>query len=363
MIIRALLFVALMLCSQIAQAGFEKRVSTPPPSVEAPRAPVRPAKEMAPRKTKPSPKPATVVPLAEPVQESVRSVRTPAPEHALEVILDCGDCPELIIVPAGERELGSPDSEAGRRGDEGPQIRWRLQKPLAVGRFEITRGQFAAFTSAANYIPAASCGEFDGKQWSYSLARRWSAPGFHQEDTHPVVCVSNSDINAYLTWLSNKTGRKYRLPSELEWEFAARAGRAEVRPGGRSLSASCKYANIADLSFQCSDNFVATSPVGQFPPNDFGLHDMIGNASEWVDGCYTETLFEDLHKKHATGGGRAGDGLFDSLASGLGLCRKVARGGSWQSGPEDARHAARESFDTFAGGNNRTGFRVVREVQ
>jgi hypothetical protein len=97
-----------MLCSQIAQAGFEKRVSTPPPSVEAPRAPVRPAKEMAPRKTKPSPKPATVVPLAEPVQESVRSVRTPAPEHALEVILDCGDCPELIIVPAGSVNWAHP---------------------------------------------------------------------------------------------------------------------------------------------------------------------------------------------------------------------------------------------------------------
>ena len=363
MTLRALSLVALMLCSQFAHAGFEKRATTPPSNVEAPRAPARPVREAAPRKAKPSPKPVIAVPPAEPVPESVKSVRAPAPAPAPEVIRDCRDCPELVIVPAGEVELGSPDSEAGRRSDEGPQIRWQLQKPLAVGRFEITRGQFAAFTRAANYIPALPCGEFDGKEWSYSMTRRWSAPGFHQEDTHPVVCVSSSDITAYLTWLSNKTGRKYRLPSELEWEYAARASRSEMRPGGRSIATSCAYANIADALFECTDNFVATSPAGQFRPNDFGLHDVIGNVSEWVDGCYSDTLFETMHKKQSAGGGNVLGGLFESLAAGVGLCSKVARGGSWQSGPDDARLAARETFDTFPGGNNRTGFRVVREAQ
>ena len=360
MTFRALPLVALMLCSPFADAGFEKRETTPPPTVEAPRAPARPPREAAPRKPRPAPRPTVAVPSTESAPEPVRSVSTPVP--APEVVRDCADCPELVIIPAGEIALGSPDSEAGRRSDEGPQIRWQLQKPLTVGRFEITRGQFAAFTRSANYVPAMPCGEFDGKAWSYGLTRRWSAPGFHQEDTHPVVCVSNSDITAYLTWLSSKTGRKYRLPSDLEWEYAARAGRADVRPGGRAGATPCAYANIADAAFQCTDHFVATSPVGQFRPNDFGLHDVIGNVAEWVDGCYSENLFETLHKKQASGGGNVLDGFFDSLASGVGLCRKVARGGSWQSGPDEARLAARETFDTFSSGNNRTGFRVVREA-
>lgn len=357
MINRALPFVALVLCSQIAQAGFEKRDKTPPPTADAP---ARPVKEAPPRKARPAPKPVVATPPPESVVvEPARVVNTIT--RVPEVVRDCSDCPELVIVPEGEVELGSPDDEVGRRKDEGPQILWRLQKPLAVGRFEVTRGQFEAFTRSANYIPAQSCGEFDGKSWSYSMTRRWNAPGFQQDDAHPVVCVSNSDITAYLTWLSNKTGMKYRLPSEFEWEYLARAGRTEIRPGGRPRAASCLHANIADTEPQCADRFPVTSPVGQFRPNDFGLHDAIGNAAEWVDGCYSETLFETMKKQSKAGG--SGLGFFDSLAAGVGLCRKVARGGSWQSSRDEARIAAREAFDTFAGGNNRTGFRVVRDVQ
>ena len=289
------------------------------------------------------------------------SSQTPAPGT---VFRDCPDCPDMVVIPPGSFVMGSPENEAGRDKDEGPQHPVTIAYTLAVGRYEVTRGQYAQFVRESTYAPAAgNCWYWDGdagKAKNDDPSKAWHSPGFRQEDSHPAVCVSWGDAKAYAAWLSRKTGRNYRLLTETEWEYSARTGSSAARPWGEESSQACTYANVGDLArsrmvppgegkrwqyHDCDDRYGYTAPVGSYAPNRFGLYDMIGNVWEWTEDCWNETY-----------AGAPTDGS----AWLTGDCaRRVFRGAGWRNLPRLARSANREWFtagsrvDTF-------GFRLAR---
>lgn len=231
-----------------------------------------------------------------------REFTLPAPVFdrvALAPFRDCADCPELVKLPAGRFEMGSPyQSPEGSFDDEFP-LRWVEVGEFAIGRFELTRGQFAAFARETGHKPAAGCNVVVARDKTTAvtldLARGWADPGFAQGDDHPVTCLNRADAMAYLAWLSRKTGERYRLPSEAEWEYAARAHSAGRRPWGQEANSACWFTNLADARFHlafgsseavCDDGHAHTAPVGQFRANAYGLHDMLGNVAEMVEDCH-----------------------------------------------------------------------------
>ena len=133
---------------------------------------------------------------------------------------DCPDCPEMIVIPAGSFLMGSPDDEEGRYKDEGPRRLVRIEKPFAIGKYEVTRREFEAFIRETGRDMGGDCWYWDSEESKPKKggARSWRSPGFGQTDLDPVVCVSWEDAKMYVEWLSDKTGKRYRLPSESEWE-------------------------------------------------------------------------------------------------------------------------------------------------
>lgn len=233
--------------------------------------------------------------------------------------------------------MGSPPDETGGDADERPRHRVRVGA-FSLGKYEVTRAQFAAFVQATGH-QATDCYAWNGKQWEKKEGASWRSPGYAQEDTHPAVCVSFNDAVAYARWLSRTTGRSYRLPTEAEWEYAARAGTTTARYWGNDPDAACGYANVGDQAakrtftnwtiHECSDGYVYTAPVGSFRANRFGLHDMLGNAWEWTCSAYTEGGYD----------GSEGQGTNDAKA------RRAVRGGSWLNKPVYVRSAHRDGND------------------
>jgi formylglycine-generating enzyme required for sulfatase activity len=204
---------------------------------------------------------------------------------ARQVFRDCPDCPQMVIVAAGTFTMGAPANEPGFFAIEGPQRKVTVPR-FALGRYDVTRGQYALFVAATGRRTAKGC------EWSQRKAgdadAAWNNLGYEQQDNHPVVCVSLKDAQDYAEWLSRQTGRAYRLPTEAEWEYAARAGSTTAYPWGDQ--ASHDQANYgADKCCgplkQGSDAWAYTSPVGSFPANAFGLFDMNGNVLQWVQDC------------------------------------------------------------------------------
>lgn len=284
--------------------------------------------------------------------KTTRAAQTP---KAGKVFRDCPSCPEMVIIPAGVFNMGSPDSEAKRDDNEGPVHSVKIAT-FAMGRSEITRGQFAAFVKKTNYNPGDKCWTLDNGKFK-ERGNNWLKPGYPQDDTHPVTCVNWNDAKAYVEWLSRRTGKKYRLPTEAEWEYAARSNTSTARHWGENPVDACGYANAADKSAQaaihgatswsvhnCTDGFAYTSPVGSFKPNAFRLNDMLGNVWEWTEDSYHDSY------KDAPVNGSAWQGN---------VAKRVLRGGSWNNSPQDVRAAIRSSdkpalrFSIF-------GFRVVR---
>lgn len=279
-------------------------------------------------------------------------------------------CPRMVVVTAGSFTIGAPPNEPGRYQEEGPQRRVNIRS-LAIGKFDVTRAQWAAFASATNRITNLGCA-WTGQPMSVEgdPAASWKNPSFAQDDSHPVVCVSWSDARDYLHWLSERTGRTYRLLSEAEWEYAARAGTTTAFPWG--ASASHDYANYG--ADKCCgglatgrDRWVATSPVGSFPANAFGLYDMNGNVSQWVQDCFANS-YEALSTDGSAYQVNVRLKLTGELASmsGTNSCSyRVARGGGWGDFPALVRSAAR-NFAPPPGGVLATyrssgfGFRAAR---
>ena len=134
----------------------------------------------------------------------------------------CPTCPEMVVVPNGKLTMGSPESEPERDSDE-DQVLVSIAKSFAVGKFAVTRGEFAAFIEETAYKTDNGCYTWSGTEWK-QLDKSWRTPGFAQDDRNPVVCVNWNDAKAYAAWLSNKTGKTYRLLSEAEREYVTRAG-------------------------------------------------------------------------------------------------------------------------------------------
>jgi formylglycine-generating enzyme required for sulfatase activity len=218
------------------------------------------------------------------------------------VLQDCADCPQMVVVPAGGFTMGFDGGEQGR--PEGPRREISLARPFALGRFEITHAQYAAFVAATGHDSGPGCyGPLkagDTGAWTWYEAATWRDPsggsGQRPAAEEPAVCVSWSDAQAYVAWLSRRTGQRYRLPTEAEWEYAARAGSTTEFPWGDDADAGCAWANVYDASTRdasrrsapanCRDRHAGVAPVGAYPANAFGLHDLIGNVWEWTQDCY-----------------------------------------------------------------------------
>ncbi len=274
-----------------------------------------------------------------------------------ETFRDCAECPEMAVIPAGSFTMGSPASEEGREDDEGPRHRVTIPRAFALGKYEVTRAEFAAFVRDTGH-KARGCWVYGGKEWKDDDSKNWRDPNFSQSERDPVVCVNWDDAKKYLRWLSRKTGQDYRLPSEAEWEYAARAGTTTARYWGDAADLACGYANVHDRTSKsengftwthhdCRDGYAKTAPVGSFEANDFGLHDVLGNVWEWVEDCYEKTY--DLAAR-------------DGSAWTTGECsRRVLRGGSWSGSPRFVRAAIRNR-NTAGSRNDSGGFRAARTL-
>ena len=241
--------------------------------------------------------------------------------------LDCVMCPEMVVVPAGSFTMGSPRSEADGDDDERPRRTVTIGSSFAVGVHEVTFAEWDAC------VVAGGCSLYrpDDRGWG--------------RGSHPVINVSWEDAQEYVRWLSEQTGKLYRLLSEAEWEYVARAETQTARYWGEGESEQCRYANGDDSHVRCSDGYAETAPVGTFERNAFGLHDVIGNVREW-----TEDHWNFDHR----------GGPMDGRARGFGDFRtRVLRGGSWLSRPADLRSASRARLPADLR-SSLVGFRVAR---
>ena len=218
---------------------------------------------------------------------------------------DCPTCPEMVVIPAGSFMIGSPENEKWRiskpedGATEGPQRIVHIRQ-FAAAKFDITKEQWAVFVKETNRIMTGGCSwaSLPGdtlQPWELNPLANWNHVGFAQDSSHPVVCINWYDANDYVHWLSKKTGFNYRLLSEAEWEYAARGGSSTAYPWGDT--ASHEYENYGDSTYTAvvlgRDQWLGTSPVGSFPPNQFGLYDMNGNVMQWVEDCFSNS-YQDL---------------------------------------------------------------------
>jgi len=265
---------------------------------------------------------------------------------------DCRECPEMVVIPAGSFRMG--DLSGDGRDNEKPVHQVTISKPFAVGKYEVTRGEFAAFIRESGHNADGSCYVLTGSTWKADSSKNWRNPGFKQTDRDPVVCVSWKDAKAYARWLGRDAGVRYRLLSEAEWEYVARAGSTSKFPFGNSESSLCEHGNTADRSTgfdwrnkSCSDGYgEQTAPGGSFKPNAFGVYDTIGNVYEWTEDCW-----HGNYNGAPTNGG--------AWTSGGECSRRVLRGGSWVNEPWLTRSAYRYRDDS-SNRNNFNGFRVAR---
>ena len=252
-----------------------------------------------------------------------------------------GQGPEMVVIPAGRFRMGCV---SGRdcNDDEMPVHEVSIAEPFAMSKYEVTRGEFGRFVAQAGYRTTAERGGSCSVGGS-SEGMWWNNPGFNQSDTHPVVCVSWDDAVAYVEWLSSETGKRYRLSSEAEWEYAARAGTTTEYSWGNDLGRN--RANCRSCGSRWDDE--QTAPVGSFPANGFGLHDMHGNVDEWVQDCWNY--------------GYAGAPSDGSAWISGNCASRVVRGGSWSYFPWGLRSADRGGIPSDIR-SSLGGFRVARTL-
>lgn len=289
---------------------------------------------------KAAPRPAT--PAATTPVARAEACPPPSAEQAFAatpyaVFRDCADTPEMVSLPGGRFRMGE-------LGDVGLSYERPIREvtiaPFALGKYELT------------FLEWDAC-HADGFCQKQPDDLGWGR-GFH-----PVINVSWLDAQQYVTWLSRKTGQVYRLPSEAEWEYAARAGTETSYPWGESQASTCDYANALDIvghnlrpnwfwSVYCIDGYAFTAPVGSYPPNAWGLYDLQGNVWEWVQDCW--------HNDYT---GAPLDG--SAWISGGDCSKRANRGGGWGNHPRTLRVAKRDA-DSATGYGDAFGFRVVREL-
>ncbi|MEI2806936.1 MAG: SUMF1/EgtB/PvdO family nonheme iron enzyme [Albidovulum sp.] len=265
--------------------------------------------------------------------------------------------PDMVRIAGGRFPMGSPESETGRDSDE--KRHEVTVKDFEMGRHEVTVKEFRRFADATRYQTDAErdakngcyAWSAEGAKWDWRSGLSWRKPGYPQSDDHPVVCVSWNDANRYLEWLAKETGQPYRLPTEAEWEYAARAGTTTARYWGDDPDQACGYANVADQTLgrtpmhNCRDGYTYTAPVGTFAANGWGLKDMLGNVWEWTCSAYD----------HKYGGAEqecADKGTSAAL---------TVRGCGWDNRPAWVRSANRYWGEPAIRGNA-LGFRLARSL-
>lgn len=222
---------------------------------------------------------------------------------------DCDDCPAMVIVPGGSYLKGSPQDEPGRSDDErnhdeddqvgpgGAQVKVTVPA-FALGTHEISNKEFSLFVTDTTYEMRGGCRadlHRDGRYQPYPEAT-WDNTGREHKNDFPASCIDWFTANKYTEWLSRRTGKRYRLPTESEFEYARRAGSVTAFHFGTDREQLCRYANVPDASLKavapmyttldCNDGYWDLAPVGQFEPNAFGVYDITGNVWEWLADCY-----------------------------------------------------------------------------
>jgi formylglycine-generating enzyme required for sulfatase activity len=289
---------------------------------------------------------------------------------------DCSDCPEMVMIPPGTFLMGTSASDAAReleeipgaeRGPlemvipsehgtakraltrEQPQHSVTIPHAFALGKYDVTRREFAAFVSETGYKSEGGCFLWIQPRPHISVDATWDNPGFSQGDRDPVVCVRENDVRSYIGWLNSKlpggggsAEEGYRLPTEAEWEYSARAGTDTSRPWGNAVGGGNAHC------LDCGGRWgmvPQTTPPDPMNVNNFGLVEMLGNAWQPVEDCW-----------HDTYEGAPSDG---SSWSDRKCGRRVMRGGSWFSPSQTVRSAAR---GIYQGPINDIGFRVARNL-
>ena len=264
--------------------------------------------------------------------------------------------PNMLLMPGGKMKMGCTkgwdDVIGGCRASEFP-AHYVYIKPFELAQHEVTVKQFTHFIEATNYrtdaeIEARGCVFQDmskpGHPFLMNPEYNWRNPGFEQDESHPVTCVSWNDAQEYLKWLNKETGDQYRLPTESEWEFAARGGQSTVFFWGDvgSLHLSANHNND-------EDGWPFTASVGSFPANDYSVQDTAGNVWEWVQDCW-----------HDTYDGAPTDGSSWDSDCTKGTNTKARRGGGWDAGAPGMRSAIRSSGGKHDR-SNLYGFRVAHD--
>ena len=271
----------------------------------------------------------------------------------------------MVLIPGGRFVMGS----SGAR-DEQPRHEVTVQ-PFALMRCEVTVAEFRRFVEATGYVTSAEqessggCNSLNEEQTGFEPRkdRSWREPGMPSTDAAPVACVSSADAAAYAEWLSRRTGARYRLPSEAEWEYAARAGSDTPWFWGDDPGPACEFANVNDSVLRaelprfgttfppepCADGQAGAQRAAAYRPNAFGLYDMAGSLWEWTADCWHETYEGAPFDGSAWREDNAGD------CSG-----QVLRGGAWSLGADGARSADRD-WDYPASAYGSLGFRLARD--
>jgi formylglycine-generating enzyme required for sulfatase activity len=299
----------------------------------------RPAPDPKPQVTAPQQQamvaPPTVKSVTDPCGDSAKSVSLSsrqaiplctAEERSLkpmDTFKECSNCPQMIVVPSGSFMMGSPTNEPGRKDDEGPQHRVTFARQFAVGQFALTFEEWDACVA-------------DGGCNGYKPLDTWGG------GRQPVIWVHLVDAKAYVAWLSTKTGKTYRLLTEAEYEYATRAGTQTAYPWGNDIGKGNANCNGCGSEWDKKQ----TAPVGSFPPNGFGLYDMVGNVWEWTEDCW-----------HDNYNGAPADGSAWTRGD---QC-SVVRGGSALDNPVNLRSARRYGVATGYRGIL-VGFRVGRTL-
>ena len=256
--------------------------------------------------------------------------------HPATALWDAPEAPQMAVVSAGDFTMGAAPGTPGLRGNEPAPHPARIAKAVAVGQYPITVGEFAAFTAETGHDAGNQCWTFEDEVGVIRQGRSWKNPGFIQDLSHPVLCVSLAEVDAYVAWLNKKTGLRYRLPTEAEYEYANRAGTSAGFWWGEDVGA-----NNANCD-GCGSNWDnrRTSPVGSFKPNPFGLYDTIGNTWVWTSDCYVDPKVPD--------------------APGA-PCEHVIKGGAWHGTPPGSRVFSRfhHTPDTHSA---TLGFRLARDL-
>jgi formylglycine-generating enzyme required for sulfatase activity len=255
--------------------------------------------------------------------------------------------------------MGRDDGEPERY--EGPVRQMKIARPFALGRYEVTNAQYRRFAAATQRPAATGCFAARDATYKQLPGTSWLDPGYGRPivDDEPVACITWLDAKAYVDWLARETGQPYRLPTEAEWEYAARAGRTGFYAWGDDPAQACRHANVFDASAAqaitlpippapCDDGQEGPAPVGRYAANPFGLYDMSGNVWEWVLDCYA--------MPHPADAPRDGTAQVQH-----GCDRRGVRGGSWITSVERQR-------PTFRGRDPETltsqifGVRVARDL-